>query len=408
MRHYYYKKSHQNLPHIVKFSGGRSSGYMLFNMLKNGMLKKERGDFVLFNNTSAEHSKTYEFVMKCKRECEEKYGIPFFLIEFQTFEDCKGGIYDRFGAYRLVNDKPFSKKNPFGYKFGGEVFEELISWKAFVPNQMSRICTQNLKMETSKQFIRDWFFGESSIPRLGHFDSVSLIDKDTLYEKHLKNKGSVPRKIYLAKKEFVLNLPLWREEQEYQDFTSVDLGYRKEIKGSEYLTFIGFRSDEPQRITKMKDRIAKNDKKSAEYNDNINLEEFPYLRDGVEHVYMPMIKFCTTKQDVKEFWEKQNFDLGLDYDGKYGNCVYCFMKGTKKLLEIKSASKLKTPENIDWWIKMEQKYQRDLKAEGRKTKKDGAKFVNFFGESSKLSYEKIKNGSDEIEGAMELPCHCSD
>ena len=84
------------------------------------------------------------------------------------------------------------------------------------------------------------------------------------------------------------------------------------------------------------------------------------------------------------------------------------MKGTKKLLEIKSNSKVKTPENIDWWIKMEQKYQRDLEAEKRKVRKNGAKFVNFFGESTKVSYEKIKCGSVGNEDAISLPCHCSD
>lgn len=408
MRHYYYKKSHENLPHIIKFSGGRSSGFMLFDMLKNGMLDKNRGDFVLFNNTSAEHSKTYEFVMKCKKECEQKYQIPFFIIEFQTYEDAKGGIYDRFGSYRLVNDKPFSTKNPFGYRYNGEVFEELLSWQLFVPNQMNRICTQNLKMKTSKQFIIDWFFGDKNIPRLGHFDDVSLINKDDLYAKHIKNGGGVPKDIYFKKKEFVLNCPLIRQKQNYQDFTSVDLSYRKEIKGDEYLTFIGFRSDEPARITKMKDRIAKTDPKSAAYNDEINLIKFPYLKDGCEHVYMPMIKFEITKQDVFEFWEKQSFDLGLSYDGIYGNCVYCFMKGSKKLLDIKSNFSVKSPENIDWWIQMEQKYQRDLVAEKRQAKKSGAKFVNFFGESTKVSYEKIKCGNVGNEDAISLPCHCSD
>ena len=44
LEHYYYKEYHINLPHIIKFSGGRSSGALLFSMLKNGMLKANRGD----------------------------------------------------------------------------------------------------------------------------------------------------------------------------------------------------------------------------------------------------------------------------------------------------------------------------------------------------------------------------
>ena len=109
LEHYYYKEYHSKLPHIIKFSGGRSSGALLFSMLENGLLNANRGDVIIFNNTSAEHQKTYEFVIECKRRCEKEYNIPFFLTEFQTFEDCKNGIYDRFATYKLVNDKHIHK-----------------------------------------------------------------------------------------------------------------------------------------------------------------------------------------------------------------------------------------------------------------------------------------------------------
>ncbi|SMN10898.1 hypothetical protein SPBRAN_1073 [uncultured Candidatus Thioglobus sp.] len=44
-----------NKPHIVKFSGGRSSGMMLMNMLENNQLDPKRSDVIVFNNTSTEH-----------------------------------------------------------------------------------------------------------------------------------------------------------------------------------------------------------------------------------------------------------------------------------------------------------------------------------------------------------------
>ena len=413
MQSYYYKNSHTRLPHIVKFSGGRSSGYMLFKMLENGMLKKERGDFVIFNNTSAEHSKTYKFVAKCKERCEKEFGIPFFIIEFQTYEDAKNGIYDRFSSYRLVNSKPYSKKNPNGYRYKGEVFEELLSKMIMVPNKFGgRFCTKNLKMLTSENFILDWLLGYNKIERLGHYGEVSRIDKELIYKKHIKNNGGVPKDIYFKKKEFVYSCPLFRAEQFYQDYTSVDLGYRKKIKTKEYLTFVGFRFDEIERIVKMQKRIENSGKneKDAQYNNEVLQNQFfGYLKDGNEHIYTPMIRYKITKNHIREFWESMDFDLGLPYDGTLGNCVYCFMKGSKKLLSIPSNSKVNTPENIDWWIKMEQKYQRDLKAEGRITKKESVKFINFFGESNQMSYEKIKN-KDEIDFSNDeaLPCNCTD
>ena len=73
----YLDKYHAELPHVVKFSGGRSSGMLLLTLLANGILKSERGDVVVFNNTSSEHPRTYEFVRECKTATEQ-HGIPFF------------------------------------------------------------------------------------------------------------------------------------------------------------------------------------------------------------------------------------------------------------------------------------------------------------------------------------------
>lgn len=62
---------HKNKPHIIKFSGGRSSAMMLMNLLKNNKLNPKRGDVIIFNNTSAEHSATYEFTRKIQKIAEQ-------------------------------------------------------------------------------------------------------------------------------------------------------------------------------------------------------------------------------------------------------------------------------------------------------------------------------------------------
>lgn len=104
-----------------------------------------------------------------------------------------------------------------------------------------------------------------------------------------------------------------------------------------------------------------------------------------------MVEYGITQSDVKDFWDQQEWDLGLPYDGSLGNCVYCFMKGGAKLASIEETSNELVPENIDWWIEIERKYQRDLKAEGRETTTTEHPFINFFGVGKKLSYEVIKN-----------------
>lgn len=73
----YRAKKHAALPHVVKFSGGRSSGMLLFTLLESGLLDAARGDVIVFNNTSAEHPETYRFVGRCMRAARA-YGIPFF------------------------------------------------------------------------------------------------------------------------------------------------------------------------------------------------------------------------------------------------------------------------------------------------------------------------------------------
>ena len=379
MKLHYFKEYHKKLPHIVKFSGGRSSGFLLLNMLERGYLNSSRGDVVIFNNTSAEHPKTYEFVRKCKYECE-KYDIPFFILEFQTYEDCKNGIYNRFKTYRLVNEFPYSEENPNGYRHKGEVFEEMVSWQMYLPNVMSRICTKNLKTDVTEMFLDDWLLGFSYIDQQGHYGKSSRILLDELYAQHIRNGGGVPFEIFKKKKEYVLNCPIQRKKQYFKDFTKASINNQNIYVNNEieYNSFIGFRYDEPHRIERMLRR------------NNLQKEEISYIKEKNEHIYMPLIDNKITQKEIKEFWDGYKWDLGLPYDGTLGNCVFCFMKGNK-LYNIKDVKNEFSPLNIDWWIYMEEKYQRDLLAEGREKSSDNSNdFVNFFGVDKNLSYKKIK------------------
>ncbi len=78
---------------------------MLFVLLENGLLDASRGDVIVFNNTSAEHPYTYRFVRDCMCAAR-RYGIPFFQVEFQTYEDVRNREreWTRLPTYRLVGD----------------------------------------------------------------------------------------------------------------------------------------------------------------------------------------------------------------------------------------------------------------------------------------------------------------
>ena len=87
-----------------------------------------------------------------------------------------------------------------------------------------------------------------------------------------------------------------------------------------YLTAIGFRADERHR-----------------------------MGTNVHHIY-PLIEAGISETDIRNWWEKQSFDLKLkDYQG---NCDLCFLKSMRKKLTV-----LKEDASIaDWWLDMEAKH----------------------------------------------------
>lgn len=417
----YRAKDHVELPHIVKFSGGRSSGMLLFILLENKILRPDRGDVIIFNNTSAEHPDTYKFVRDCMH-ASNRYGIPFFWVEYQTYEDARNGEWTRLPAYRLVNDQPRSDDNPDGFHWRGEVFEELISYAGFVPNIFSRICTQGMKLETTRRFLTDWLAGKDSIPRLGHYGDASRVDDDTLYRRHKKNQGAVPREIFLRKRAYSRGRPHCRPRQRYSDycsawapFTSAALEGRSYgdqawfgKNGVEYVAFVGLRTDEGMRVNRV---LARNSGPgSSGYKG--------------EHVYMPLADMAVARDDVNAFWEQQDWDLSLPSEGSLSNCVYCFLKGVGNLRDVHermhaakdtTADDLgplrDTPSDIGWWMRMEKLYSRDLKAEKRKiTGSPENATIGFFGTTG-LTYLKLAESNGKVlpqYSESVLPCDCTE
>ena len=415
----YEAKSHQYFPHVVKFSGGKTSGMLLFTLLEAGLLKPERGDVVIFNNTAAEHPKTYEFVRKCKEIVESKYGVPFFYVEFQTYEDARGGEYKRLPSFRLVNSQPFSEENPDGYKWRGEIFEELLSWKGFVPTFFQRTCTKNLKLETTRLFLKEWLAGKEGTERFGHFSEESRIEDSRAYAQHRRANGKTPEKIFARKKAFLKKCALHRPAQLWSDFSQVVVPFEnKTLEGKtlghnayfgdggvEYVAFIGLRYDEKQRIHKVK-------KRNEGGEDSTGYEG--------EYVYMPFDGMNIASDDVEEFWRKQNWGLELDAKDNLSNCTFCFLKGSQALrrvyeaLEKEKSNMIKdTPCDLNWWVSLEQRYGRDMIAEKREVKtavKDD--FIGFFGADSEFTYKRLlqdaEAGSPDEFGDELLPCDCTD
>ena len=417
----YRAKRHSTLPHVVKFSGGRSSGMLLFTLLENKILNADRGDVILFNNTSAEHPDTYRFAQDCNK-ASNRYGIPSFWVEFQTYEDARNGEWTRLPSYRLVNDQPKSPDNPGGFHWRGEVFEELLSWSGYVPNQFARICTQNMKLEVTRLFLKDWLASKETIPRLGHYGKGSRVDLDTLYQRHLRNRGAVPEDILLRKRAYSLARPHVRSEQRYGDFSRAwqafdNLALKGKAYGEkawfgeggvEYVAFVGLRGDEQIRVKRVEDRNAGPGASGYEG----------------EHVYMPLADMAVARDDVNAFWNRQGWGLSFPQEGSLSNCVYCFLKGIANLRSVHDrmekeklteapgfGSLLNTPCDIAWWRRIEAEYGRDLEAERREIRGDPKNtHIGFFGAGG-FSYDVLaKSEEADIDRFSDtlLPCDCTE
>ena len=121
-------------PTVISFSGGRTSGYMLWRVLQsNGGLPPEA--IVCFANTGKEEEATLQFV----HDCGKKWNVPIVWLEFQFAEKTK----DRF---KVVNFETASRN--------GEPFEALIKSRKFLPNPVARFCTVEMKVRAIHRYLK--------------------------------------------------------------------------------------------------------------------------------------------------------------------------------------------------------------------------------------------------------------
>lgn len=113
---------------IINFSGGRTSAYMTKRLIDEGL----KDYIVSFQNTGKEMIETLDFI----NECDKRWNLNVVWLEY------------RYGNNFEVVDYETASRN-------GRPFEELIAWKKnYLPNTMTRYCTDQLKIQTSKRFLK--------------------------------------------------------------------------------------------------------------------------------------------------------------------------------------------------------------------------------------------------------------
>ena len=117
-------------PTVISFSGGRTSGYMLWRVLQSNDGLPEIAK-VCFANTGKEDEATLKFV----KECEENWGVPITWLEYKNGDP----------RYKVVDFDTASRN--------GEPFEMLIEYKKYLPTPVTRFCTAELKIRTVKRYM---------------------------------------------------------------------------------------------------------------------------------------------------------------------------------------------------------------------------------------------------------------
>lgn len=129
-------------PAMVSFSGGRTSGYMLWRILQahGGVLP---GDVhVCFANTGKEREETLRFV----HDCASHWNVKVRWLEWRSRKTS------------LPIDERFAEVGFNSASRSGEPFEGLIRDKKYTPNATMRWCTAELKVRVMKWFMQSLGF----------------------------------------------------------------------------------------------------------------------------------------------------------------------------------------------------------------------------------------------------------
>jgi 3'-phosphoadenosine 5'-phosphosulfate sulfotransferase (PAPS reductase)/FAD synthetase len=122
-------------PAVISFSGGRSSAYMLNQIIQahGGSLPDDVK--VIFCNTGKERTETLDFV----QECASRWGVHIAWLEWRD-----KAIFG--AAFEVVSHNSASRN--------GEPFRALVRKRRYLPNPVTRICTAELKVKTTERYCK--------------------------------------------------------------------------------------------------------------------------------------------------------------------------------------------------------------------------------------------------------------
>ena len=189
-------------PTCISFSGGRTSAYMLYQVLQAHGGKMPDQAIVCFANTGKEEENTLKFV----HDCSVNWGVKIHWIEYQDHED-------PISRYKEVTYETTARN--------GEPFEAIIRKRNYLPNPVTRFCTSELKIRTMACFLKQsGLFDDCSKSELENASWIGLRYDEARRAAKIVDKRRIP--LYTAgvtvqhisefwdKQEFNLELPTYK------------------------------------------------------------------------------------------------------------------------------------------------------------------------------------------------------
>lgn len=141
-------------PCVISFSGGRTSGYMLYRILDvfDGDLPDDKR--VVFANTGKEIPETLDFV----KRCADEWGVEIVWVERR--------------AIRNTEEKPkylyeTKQVNYLTASRDGGPFRDLVLARRYAPNPVARFCTQDMKIRAIVEYMKSEGFETPILGAIG-------------------------------------------------------------------------------------------------------------------------------------------------------------------------------------------------------------------------------------------------
>lgn len=180
---------------LISFSGGETSGYMLY-FLTNLWEDRHNWEFaIVFANTGEENEETLQFV----KDCGKLFNCEIVWVEADVHSDNGVGT-----THKIVDFKTASRK--------GEPFESVIR-KFGIPNQKFPHCNREMKLRPIHSYIKRGIGWKDYYTAIGiRYDEIDRMvasrKKDKIIYPLIEHKRMTKQKInfWWSKQDFRLNL----------------------------------------------------------------------------------------------------------------------------------------------------------------------------------------------------------